>query len=211
MDMAEILGALLNKKKGGGGMGSMLEDLLGGGSKKAPSSPPRREVAPPAQPQHAPRRRDDSGLEDLMREADASYRRRRGMPVEPEWQRPERRSELDDDRAQLLVCAMVNAAKADGQLDQAEQDAILGQLGEVTQDEVDFLKKQFAAPLDVREFTWNVPLGLEQEVYSFSLMAIGLDQQKEANYLKELAHGLRMGPEDCNQIHARFGAPQIFR
>ena len=206
MDMAEILGALVNRK-GGGGVGSILNDLLGGGAKRAPSSPTRREAAPQAAPRDS--QRDE--LESMLREADASYRRRRGMSVEPEYERPAPRSELDDERARLLVRAMVNAAKADGQLDRAEQDAILGQLGDVTQEEVDFLKKEFGTPLDVRDFTWSVPLGLEEQVYGFSLMAMRLDERKEANYLKELAHGLRMQPDDCNALHQRFGAPEIFR
>ena len=32
-----------------------------------------------------------------------------------------------------------------------------------------------------------------------------------SRYLKELAHGLRLLPQECNQIHAKYNAPQIFR
>jgi uncharacterized membrane protein YebE (DUF533 family) len=185
MDMGEILGALLNNKSGrGGAMGSILEGLLRGGQKKAPAAPPRSQAAP---------------------------QRRAGSRAEAPFQAPAPTSELDDERAKLLVVAMVNAAKADGQLDKKEQDAILGQLGDVSQEEIDFLRKEFAAPLDVREFAWNVPLGLEQQVYGFSLMAIGLDEKREARYLKDLAHGLRLDPDVCDRLHDQVGAPKLRR
>lgn len=113
-------------------------------------------------------------------------------------------------QAELLIRAMVNAAKADGQIDRSEQEAIVGQLGDLDQAEVQFLQAEFAKPVDVREFAWSVPLGMEQQVYGISLMAMDLDEQKEANYLAELAHGLRLSPEICNQIHEQFKAPKIF-
>lgn len=104
---------------------------------------------------------------------------------------------------------MINAAKADGSIDQTEQDAIVKQLGDLTQDEIQFLRSEFAKPLDVREFVWSVPLGMEQQVYAISLMAIKLDETGEAQNLRELGHGFRMTLEQCNQIHREFGAPQL--
>ena len=104
---------------------------------------------------------------------------------------------------------MVNAAKSDGQIDQSEQDAIVGQLDDVSQAEVDFLRQEFAKPLDVREFVWSVPLGMEKQIYAMSLMAIRLDENSEASYLRELGHGFRMTLDECNEIHREFGAPQL--
>ncbi len=196
MDMGKLLGGLLKHKSGaGGGVGKLLQDLLGGGgSKPAARAEPQRGQAHP----HARRER----VGGVAREAFERYQRR-AEPAKPA-------SELDDKRAAMLVCAMINAAKADGQLDQKEQDAILGQLGDVTQDEINWVRKQLEAPVDVKSFAWDVPLGLEEEVYGFSLLAIGLDKQKEANYLKELAHGLRIKPQEANELHQQFGAPTIF-
>ncbi len=54
------------------------------------------------------------------------------------------------------------------------------------------------------------PLGLEEQVYSISLIAMKLDTQAEAEYLADLAHGLRLAPEVCNRLHARYNAPAIF-
>ena len=105
---------------------------------------------------------------------------------------------------------MINAAKCDGDISEAEQQSILERIGNPTQDVIDFLRNEFAQPLDVREFAWSVPLGLEQKVYTMSLGAIDLDVNTEATYLRDLAHGLRLYPEVCNQIHQQLGAQEIF-
>lgn len=114
-------------------------------------------------------------------------------------------------QAEVLIRAMVMAAKADGQITRDEQEAIVKQLGDLDQEEINFLQTEFAREVDVRDFAWSVPLGLEQQVYGVSLMAMDLDEQKEATYLGELAHGLRLAPELCNSIHEQFNAPKIFK
>ena len=112
-------------------------------------------------------------------------------------------------RAEILVRAMINAAKADGQVDQQEQDAIVKQCGDLTQDDVRWLQSEFAVPLNIPEFAWSVPLGMEQEVYAISLMAMNLDNNAEALYLRDLAHGFRMTLAVCNRIQQQYGAPQV--
>jgi uncharacterized membrane protein YebE (DUF533 family) len=52
---------------------------------------------------------------------------------------------------------------------------------------------------------------MEEQVYMVSLSAITLDNQAEANYLRDLAHGLRLSPEVCNEIHTKMRAPAIFK
>ncbi len=115
-----------------------------------------------------------------------------------------------EDHATLIIRAMINAAKSDGSIDQAEQDNVIGKLGDVTQAEVDFIRREFNAPLDVDAFIQSIPRGMEQQIYTVSLMAIDLDSNKEARYLGQLAEGLRIQPELANQIHEQVGAPKIF-
>ena len=123
---------------------------------------------------------------------------------------PEHHAEAND-QAVVMIRAMVNAAKSDGRVDQAEQEKIIGKLGEdVSQDEIDFLKQEFAAPIDVEAFARSVPKGLEQQIYALSLTSIDLDTQNEAQYLGQLAQGLNMEPSVCNQIHDHLGVPKIF-
>ncbi len=71
------------------------------------------------------------------------------------------------------------------------------------------LREEFAKPLDVREFAWSVPLGMEQQVDTMSLVAIDLDTRREAKYFLDLAHGLRIPADVREQIHQRLGAPSI--
>jgi hypothetical protein len=108
-----------------------------------------------------------------------------------------------NDQALVLVRAMLNAAKADGRVSTAEQQSILEQVGgsaDVTQ----FVRDELSQPLDVREFAWSVPLGMEEQVYAMSVLAIEVDEQAEQRYLGELAHGLRIPDEVCEQLQQRY-------
>ena len=116
-----------------------------------------------------------------------------------------------NDQAVLMIRAMVNAAKSDGRVDEKEQENIISKLGDdVSQDEIAFLKQEFAAPVDVAAFAKSVPQGLEQQIYALSLTSIDLDTNNEAQYLGQLAQGLNLDPNLCNQIHDQVGAPKIF-
>ena len=106
-------------------------------------------------------------------------------------------------QAMILVKAMVNAAKCDGQISQAEQQGILSRLTNPSPDAIQFLREEFSKPLDVREFAWSVPVGMEQSVYSMSLIAVDVDSAAEEGYLRDLARGLRLSPEICAQIKER--------
>ena len=79
----------------------------------------------------------------------------------------------------------------------------------LTQDDVEYLRREFSKPLNLRDFVWSVPLGAEQEIYAISMMSMNLDTNAEVSYLKDLAHGLRLQPTLCAQIHQRFGVPVL--
>ena len=113
--------------------------------------------------------------------------------------------------AEILIRAMCNAAKSDGRFDDQEQQAILGRLGEVDESEIAFLRNELQQPLDVQAFSQSVPRGLEEQVYTMSVMAIKLDEQSEAKYLGQLAQGLGISGDQANRIHQQLGAPKIFR
>lgn len=118
---------------------------------------------------------------------------------------------LDDNaQALILVRAMVHATKADGKLTPQEQQQIFQQIGDSSPQAIELLRSEFAKPVNVRDFAWSVPIGMEQKVYTISLIAIDLDTTAEANYLRELAHGLRLSPDLCNQIHLAHGVQAIF-
>ncbi len=114
------------------------------------------------------------------------------------------------DQATLIIRAMINAAKSDGSIDEAEQEKVVGKLGEVSQAEADFVRSEFRAPLDVNAFVRSIPRGMEQQIYAVSLMAIDLDTNKEAKYLAALGKGLNIQPQLANQIHEQLGAPVLY-
>ncbi|TWU58805.1 hypothetical protein Poly51_15850 [Rubripirellula tenax] len=218
MDAMDILGALLGGKAGSGSAGGkVLKDMLGGAKRPAPSQPPRQHPRA-SQPQTI-----DSAaksLEDLLGVSHNHHQSKRQTPATPAATRTQAPAapswstaqvEAMNEQSKVLVRAMVNAAKSDGQVTQEEQDKILKQLDHVSQEEIAFLRTTFAETTDVKDLAWSVPLGMEEQVYTVSLIAIELDEQKEANYLADLAHGLRLAPARCNEIHQSLGAPVIFK
>lgn len=112
--------------------------------------------------------------------------------------------------AGLMLAAMIQAAKSDGQFDDGERQRLLEKLGDADADEAEFVKKQMAAPVDVDGLVRQTPKGLEAQVYAVSLLAIDLDTQAEAQYLDKLAKGYGMTPEQVNEIHAEMGVPVLY-
>ena len=113
--------------------------------------------------------------------------------------------------AEILIRAMCNAAKADGQIDQSEIDAITSRLGDIDEHEAAFLRRELQAPLDLEAFCDSVPSDLTQQAYAFSLLGMKLDTQREAQYLGAVAQGLRLDGDTCNAIHDKLQAPRIFK
>lgn len=114
-------------------------------------------------------------------------------------------------QAEIIIRAMINAAKSDGRIDDAEKQKIVEGLGaDVTPDEVAFVQNEFQKPLDAAAFAASVPPDMAGQVYALSLTSIELDSQNEAQYLGQLAQGLGLSPEFCNQVHDQMGAPKIF-
>lgn len=115
-----------------------------------------------------------------------------------------------DHQAEVLLRAMINAIKSDGQIDNAEQERLVKHLGDITDAEMKFVRDEMSAPLDVEAFIRSVPRGMEQQVYLMSLTAIDLDTQSEAKYLHQLAQGLGISQQISNQIHKQVGAPPLY-
>jgi uncharacterized membrane protein YebE (DUF533 family) len=112
--------------------------------------------------------------------------------------------------AALLLRAMIQAAKSDGKVDDAERAKLLDGLKDATQAEVDFVKAELAAPVDIEGLARQVPKGLEAQVYTMSVMAITLDNKAEAQYLNELATALHLAPAQVNSIHTQLGVPTLY-
>jgi uncharacterized membrane protein YebE (DUF533 family) len=110
--------------------------------------------------------------------------------------------------ATLLLRAMINAAKADGQIDQKEMERILGKLQEVGSDASarDFVISEMGKPLDLNGLVAAVKSPHQAvQVYAASLLAIDVDTPAETKYLAQLAQALKLGPEVVGQINGAMG------
>ena len=114
-----------------------------------------------------------------------------------------------DAAAGLMLRAMLQAAKCDGRIDDGEKKKILEGLGEASREDVAFVNRELAAPVDVQALAKQVPKGLENQIYAVSVMGIDLDSQPEAEYLVALASALGMGAREANAIHAKLGIPAL--
>ncbi len=115
-----------------------------------------------------------------------------------------------DSQAEIMLRAMISAAKSDGELDDEEKRKITEHLGDATQEEIDFVRQELEAPLDTQGLIKSVPRGMEEQVYFMALLAIDLDSNHEAHFLDELAKGLNISNQTCNQIHEKLGAPALY-
>ncbi len=115
-----------------------------------------------------------------------------------------------DVAAALLLGAMIQAAKSDGELDRVEHDKLMDHLGDISADERAFVEAEFAKPVDAEGLARTVPQGLEPQVYLMSILAIDLDNRNEAKYLHELASGMGLERETVNAIHSQIGAPALY-
>jgi uncharacterized membrane protein YebE (DUF533 family) len=116
---------------------------------------------------------------------------------------------VDDGRAQLLLRAMINAAKADGQIDGAEMNRIMGKLDEAGADQEakDFVLTEMRSPLDVDGLAAaarGAP-DVAAAVYAASVMAIRVDTEAERTYLDQLAARLGLTPSVRASLDASLG------
>jgi uncharacterized membrane protein YebE (DUF533 family) len=116
----------------------------------------------------------------------------------------------DEDAAGLMIRAMMQAAKADGNIDQEERDKLLSNVGDLSQEETAFINAEMARDIDVAGLARDVPKGMEDQVYMMSVMGINLDTQNEASYLNDLAQNLNLGQSQVNQIHKMLGVQPLY-
>ena len=202
--LQDILGQVLAGGAGGmggarGGMGGMLDELSRM-SRPSGAGPVGGAMAGAAAGTVVGATAAQGGFGDLLNQSLERF----GEPDRA----PTRQEEA---LAAVLLRAMIQAAKADGRIDDAEKQRLLGRLGDVSQDEMAFVEAELKRPVDAAALAREVPAGAEQQVYMVSAMAIDLDEQSEARHLDALARALRLDPATVNAIHDRLGAPHIYR
>lgn len=185
-------GGALGGAAAAGGLGGILGDLLGGGQAQAGTGAGGL-AQKGSQPQN------DSSFGDLFNQALATG-------DEPETAPTPEQNAL----AGLMLRAMIQAAKSDGQIDDAEKARLMEQFGDLDDEERAFIREQMAAPVDAEALAREVPAGAGAQVYLMSLMAIDFDNRKEAEYLHRLAQGLGLDKETVNGIHQQVGVIDLY-
>jgi uncharacterized membrane protein YebE (DUF533 family) len=115
-------------------------------------------------------------------------------------------SELES-KAMVILKAMINAAKADGQIDAAERQRILGKLEEAGADAEarEFVQAEMRRPFDFDGLPEVPNPQTAVEVYAASVLAIAVDTPAERDYLRRLAQGLGLEESIVQRLHAALG------
>lgn len=193
--LGDVLGSLGNNKAVLGGLGALAGSLLGGGKSSA-----RGAVG-------------GGGLAMLASLAFSALKKAGQQPSQPpraflEPQDDQEKQALEDD-AEVIVKAMINAAKADGKIDQKEIEKIIGKLDDdgLTEEEKKFFVTEANKPLDLQGVVKSAAGQPEMaaQIYAASLLAIEVDTPAEQQYMQELAAGLGVHPEVTDHIERTLG------
>lgn len=196
--LPDILGQLANNKMAVGGLGALAGALLGGGGGGAA----RGAVG-------------GGGLAMLASLAVSALQQAGQQPADTprgllEPQNEQESQALEND-AELIVKAMINAAKADGNIDEGEIERIIGKMQEdgLTEEEKQFFQTEAAKPIDIESIAAPArgDAELAAQVYAASLLAIEVDTDAERHYLQQLSTALNLSPQVTAIIHQSLGVP----
>lgn len=110
-----------------------------------------------------------------------------------------------EDNARLMIRAMIQAAKADGEIDAEERQKILDHLEGASEDEIAYVREQLAAPLDLDALVAETQDSAKAQVYAMSVMAVRVDNDSERQYLDSLARGLGLSDAAQARVHQAMG------
>ena len=112
-------------------------------------------------------------------------------------------------QAGLMIKAMINAAKADGQIDRDEVQRILGKLNEAGLDQqaMNFVIGEMNKPMDTEELVAAAKGNpqLAAQMYAASLLGIEVDTPGERAYLEDFAKRLGLTPQAVANLESTMG------
>ena len=112
----------------------------------------------------------------------------------------------------LLARAMISAAKADGQIDAQESQAILNQINglDLPAEDKAFLFEEYGRPLDIEALARDADSPEHAaEVYAASVLMVESPSAPEKIYLDALARSLGLEVGLVQQIHATIEANRL--
>ncbi|UEM03182.1 tellurite resistance TerB family protein [Skermanella rosea] len=169
-----------------GGLGDMIGGIFGGGQRGGQAS----------------QAGSGGGLGDRLAGMFGQQRQDAGQPADDPSAYPD--VAMEDERALLLIRAMIAAANADGEITADERQRILAKLDEAGAgpDEKTVVERELASPMSTDALVREVrdPETAEQ-VYLASALAIEPDTAAERSYLQYLAARLNLDPQRAEQLH----------
>jgi len=203
--LGDLLGSLLGDSKSlkTGGLGAIAGALLGGGSKSIKGAAAGGALAILGSIALQALRGVGSQSKDSPK-IDSSTMLSAGLR-HPE--NPQEEQQLHS-VASLIVKAMVNAAKADGRVDEKEIQRIVGNAKKdgIAGEAEELLDSELRRPMDTDGIVRAASNPqVAAQVYAASLMAIDLDTADEKNYLAELDRKLRLDGSVVQRLHNAVG------
>ncbi len=197
--LASIFGGLLGKLGDNaattGGIGALIGSILGGGADSAKGAVGGGALAMLA----------SLAMSALKNAGQAPSQVPNALA---QLQKPTEEQNLDQD-AQIIVLAMINAAKADGKIDESEIEKIVGKLGADGLDENDkeFIQSNLHKPLDMESVTVlaHKEPTMAAQIYAASLLAIEVDTAAEQKYMADLATALGLNSQVVAYIEESMG------
>lgn len=178
-----------------GGIGALAGALLGGGSRSMGGAL-------------------GGGVMALLGAMAFSALKKSGQPAAEvpvglqEAKTPEEKIELEHG-AGLIFQAMINAAKADGQIDRSEVNRIIGKLEEmgIDSEAKEFVIAEMQKPMDTDALVTAAAgrPGLATQLYAASLLAIEVDTAAERDYLRDLGTRLGLNPAIIAELEQTIG------
>lgn len=192
--LGEVLGNLGSNKAAVGGLGALAGAVLGGGQSSAKGAV------------------GGGGLAILASMAFSALQKAGQSPQPPRALfEPETAVEKDalDKQAEIIVKAMINAAKADNRIDETEIQKIVGKLEKdgLTEEEKNFFVQEAKKPMDLNAVVRSAAGSPEMaaQIYAASLLAIEVDTAAEKRYMQQLASGLGLNSQVTTNIEGYFG------
>lgn len=192
--LGDVLGSLGNNKAAVGGLGALAGAVLGGGSSSAKGAI------------------GGGGLAMLASLAFSALKKAGQAPEPPralfEPETTTDKEALQQD-AEIIVKAMINAAKADNRIDETEIQKIVGKLEKdgLTEAEKNFFVQEANKPMDLAGVIRSAGQrpDLAAQIYAASLLAIEVDTPAEKRYMQELANGLGLNSQVTGNIEGFLG------
>ena len=196
--IGDLLGGILDNKAASGAIGALVGSLLGGGSGAVKGAVGGGGMAMLASLAMAALKNSGQATSDESN-------------IFKELAKPLEEQNLEDD-AQIIVKAMINAAKADGQIDKSEIDKIIGKLDDdgLEQKEKEFFMTEANKPMNMAAVVSSANNNPEMaaQIYAASMLAIEVDTDAEKRYMHQLASGLRLNAQVVAYINRTMGVKQ---